>query len=309
MTSGGPRVVAFGECMVELSRLPDGGARIGYGGDTLNTAVYMARLGLDVRYATALGADPWSEEMRAAWRAEGVRLDLVLGHPTRSPGLYGIRTDARGERSFTYWRDNSAARDFFHLPGSETALAAMGGADVLYLSGISLSLFEAADRARLAAVAREVRARGGTVAFDPNYRARNWESPEAARAAIEALAPAIDIALPTFEDEAALHGDRTPEETIRRWGDLGVDEVVVKTGPDGALVEMDGVIQAIATTRVTPVDTTGAGDSFNAAYLHARLAGASPPDAARAGNALAGAVIGHRGAIMDRRQPCLQAGR
>lgn len=299
MTRGRPRVVSFGECMVELSRLPDGGARIGYGGDTLNTAVYMARLGLDVRYATALGADPWSEDMRVAWRAEGVGLDLVLDHPTRSPGVYGIQTDARGERTFTYWRNNSAARDFFHLEGSEAALAAMTASDVLYLSGISLSLFDDADRARLVTVAYGIRARGGAVAFDPNFRARNWASAQTARGAIESLAPAISVALPTFEDEAALHGDLTPEDTARRWRDLGVEEVVVKMGPDGALVEVDGVIHRIATERVNPIDTTGAGDSFNAAYLHGRLSGASRPDAAKAGNALAGRVVRSRGAIMN----------
>lgn len=299
MTPARPRIVSFGECMVELSRLPDGGARIGYGGDTLNTAVYLARLGLDVRYATALGADPWSEDMRMAMQAEGVGLDLVLKHSTRSPGVYGIQTDARGERSFTYWRDNSAARDFFRLEGSEAVLAAMTAADMLYLSGISLSLFDDADRARLLGVAQAIRARGGTVAFDPNFRPRNWVSAQAARRAIEALAPAISVALPTFEDEAALHGDLCPDDTARRWRDLGVEEVVIKMGSDGALVEADGVLHAIPTERVSPVDTTGAGDSFNAAYLHGRVSGASRPEAAKAGNALAGRVIRHHGAIIE----------
>lgn len=305
MTLGGltpetARIVAFGECMIELSKLQDGSVGIGYGGDTLNTAVYMARLGLDVRYATAVGTDLWSEEMREAWRTEGVGLDLVLSHPTRTVGLYGIRTDLRGERSFTYWRDASAARDFFRLPESDAALNAMAAADLLYLSGISLSLFDDADRARLLDVARSVRARGGTVAFDPNFRPRNWGSPEAARRAVEALAPAVSIALPTFEDEASLHGDLAPDQTIQRWRDLGVAEVVVKQGPDGAVVEADGGLAIIATEPVVPLDTTGAGDSFNAAYLHGRLGGASPAEAARAGNALAGRVVRQRGAIVSR---------
>lgn len=291
------RIVAFGECMIELTKLPDGSASIGYGGDTLNTAIYMARLGLDVRYATAMGTDLWSQEVREAWRAERVGLDLVLSHPIRTVGLYGIRTDAQGERSFTYWRDNSAVRDFFHLPDSGSVLTAMAAADVLYLSGISLSLFDDADRARLTEVARSVKARGGTVVFDPNFRTRNWESPEAARVAIGALSPMVSIVMPTFEDEAALHGDLTPEQTIGRWRDLGVEEVVVKLGPDGAMIEVDDGVSIVATERVTPVDTTGAGDSFNAAYLHGRLAGWSPTEAARAGNRLAGLVVRQRGAI------------
>lgn len=293
-------VVAFGECMLELSRGPDGTARLAFGGDTLNTAVYMSRLGLDVGYATALGSDPWSEEMRVAWRDEGLDLGLVLTDPDRAPGLYAIRTDEAGERSFIYWRGDSAARQFLRRPDSEAALEAMAGARLLYLSGITLSLFDDAERARLLAVARAVREAGGDVAFDPNYRPRNWPSPQVARDAIGALAPLVSIALPTFEDEADLHGDGSPEVTLRRWHDAGVGEVVVKMGPEGALLMEHGAIVTVPTTPATPIDTTGAGDSFNAAYLHARQTGRTPRQAAVAGHALAGTIIQHRGAIIAR---------
>lgn len=297
----GVRAVAFGECMLELTRSADGGARLRFGGDTLNTALYMARLGSRVQYATALGADAWSAEMKAEWVREGVDVDLVLTDPDRLPGLYAIRTDSAGERTFSYWRENSAARNFMRLPGSARVLEAMSQADLLYLSGISLSLFEHADRAVLRAVANTVRERGGDVAFDPNYRARNWPSPKAARTAIADFAPLVSIALPTFEDEAALHGDPSPERTAERWRAQGAGEVVVKLGPDGALLADAAGLQRIGTIPVeTPIDTTGAGDSFNAAYLHSRLGGVDAPDAATAANALAGEVIRHPGAIILR---------
>ena len=296
-------LVCFGEGMVELSGLGEGSARIAFGGDTLNTAVYAARLGAKVAYATALGDDQFSRDMREAWAGEGVDLALTLTIPGALPGLYAVRTDARGERSFSYWRSASAARGFFSAAGADAALAAMRAAPLLYLSGITLSIFSADERGRIAGLCADVRERGGEVAFDPNCRPRGWPSPAEARAAVEAIAPHVDIALPTFDDEAALFADAGPAAAAERWRAWGVREVVVKQGGEGCWLSSDDhgpPERAPVPAPVDPVDTTGAGDSFNAAYVQARLSGADPMSAARAGHRLAAAVIGHAGAIIPR---------
>ena len=103
-------VVSVGECMVELARGPDGRFGLAYGGDTFNAAVYMARSGAEVAYATALGDDAYSDGIRALAQAEGVAGDLIATKPGRMPGLYMIETAASGERSFAYWRDRAPAR-------------------------------------------------------------------------------------------------------------------------------------------------------------------------------------------------------
>ncbi len=288
-------IVAVGECMLELMREGDHW-RLSHSGDTFNTALYLTRLGLPVAFLTALGDDPFSAEMLAAWRTEGLDTELVLTGAGRLCGLYAIQTDAVGERSFHYWRAQSAARELLRLPGSAEALARAEAASLLYLSGITLSLFDAADLNRLADAARRVLDRGGEVAFDPNYRARGWASADAARKAIEALAPQVSIALPTFEDEAALHGDTHPRQTLVRWREAGAREVVVKLGAAGCLLD-DGRVIA-PTAALSPVDTTAAGDAFNAAYLAARRRGWTQPAAAAFANRLAGRVILHRGAIL-----------
>ena len=170
------RVACIGECMVELRQQPDGLFRRAHGGDTLNTAVYLARLGAGVDYVTALGDDGWSDEMVAAWRDEGVGTGLVLRLPGRLPGLYVIQTDAGGERRFLYWRDNAAARSLFaHLD-----LAALAAFDVLYISGITLSIYDEAGRQALLEALAAARARGAWVVFDTNFRPRGW--PDLARA-------------------------------------------------------------------------------------------------------------------------------
>jgi 2-dehydro-3-deoxygluconokinase len=168
------KIVAFGECMIEISGALGGPGQIGYGGDTLNTAVYMARAGLDVAYATALGTDTLSTNLRNAWQSENIDTRFVLTDPERVPGLYHISVDAKGERSFTYWRSQSAARQFFALPQAESAMTQMSDASLLFLSGITLSLFDEAGHGKIVALAKAVRDKGGHVAFDPNYRPRGW---------------------------------------------------------------------------------------------------------------------------------------
>ncbi|EIZ78653.1 2-dehydro-3-deoxygluconokinase [Novosphingobium sp. Rr 2-17] len=283
--------------MVELSATASGWS-VGYGGDTLNTAIHLARAGHEVAYMTALGEDTFSAHLRTAWAAEGIDGDLVLTHPTRNAGLYAITTDADGERSFTYWRDASAARALFELEVVDAAMAQAEAADLFYFSLISLAILPPQGRQDLLLLAARVRDRGGIVAFDGNYRPRLWESPEmAARMRDKAIATA-DIGLPTFEDEALLDGARSPQAVAAHWQRLGCGEVIVKLGGQGCLLA-DGTPVAVPKT-LQPIDTSGAGDAFNGGYLAARMRDAGIEDAALCGHALAGWNVMRRGAIPAR---------
>lgn len=298
---GPVEVLCFGEAMLELSRTGPTPQdwRMGVAGDTCNVAIYLSRLGRAAGFMTALGSDEFSADIKAAWSSEGLGAEWCLTHPTRAPGLYAIRLDETGERSFTYWRDSSAARAFFACDGVDRLLAAAGGCGLLYLSAITLSLFDEAGQAQVVALAREVRRRGGQVAFDSNYRPRGWPDRQTPVRAIEALAGAIDIALPTFADDADLFGDSDPAACAARWHGLGAGEVVVKLGQEGALVSTrDGAALVPAQPVARVVDTTGAGDSFNAGYLAARRSGLSARAACVAGCTLAAHVIRHPGAII-----------
>ena len=300
------RVAAIGECMLELIRRDDGSFALGFGGDTLNTAVYLARAAsanpdFAVDYVTALGDDPMSEEMLSAWRAEGVGTGGVSRLAGRLPGLYLIRTDAAGERRFFYWRREAAARSLFATEETERLLAALGAYDLIYFSGITLGVLTPEARLRLLRALEAARAAGRWVAFDSNYRPALWPHAAAAREAMAAFLPVTSIALPTFDDERALYGDIDPAATAARYRSAGVAEVVVKRGAEGCLLLAEGKSLAVpAAIRRAPVDTTAAGDAFNAGYLAARLLDTAPERAARAGAAIAGAVIGHRGAIIPR---------
>jgi 2-dehydro-3-deoxygluconokinase len=293
-------MIAIGECMLELIRDQDRW-RLGYAGDTFNTALYLSRLGVPTAYMTAVGTDPFSQDMLSEWRADGLDTSLVLTSPARLPGLYAVRNDAQGERHFYYWRERSAVRELFSLPGIEAAVARARAAPQLYLSGITLSLFDQDGRAQLNEIAAAVRAAQGEVIFDPNYRPGGWASAQEARSAIRALAPAVAIVMPTFSDEAVLFGDASPAHTVVRWRDWGAAQVIVKLGAEGCLVSCALGTQLVPAAAVAAViDTTAAGDAFNAGFLAARRAGQPAAQAAAGANRLAALVIQHRGAILPR---------
>ena len=154
------KVACIGECMIELRQASGGLYSRGFGGDTLNTAVYLSRLGVATDYITALGDDSLSEEMIAGWRAEGVGTAKVARLKGRLPGLYMIDTDARGERKFFHWRDSAAARRLMDLPETEAILQSLAGYALVYLSAITLSIYDEAGRARLFAALQDIRRRG-----------------------------------------------------------------------------------------------------------------------------------------------------
>jgi 2-dehydro-3-deoxygluconokinase len=295
-------VVCIGEVMIELSRGADGRYGLSYGGDTFNTAVYLARAGIPVGYATALGDDPYSQGVCSLAVAEGVENAAMLQVAGRMPGLYLIETDPQGERRFYYWRDSSPARELFELPKWETVAESLLAARMIYFSGVTLSLYSNLGLGRFLAVVELARKNGVKVAFDGNFRPRGWKGDLARTRAVfvEAL-KRIDIALPTFDDEALLWGDSSPEATVERLQAFGIDEIVVKNGPNSALVALASTREMVPVPEVVvPIDTTAAGDSFNAGYLAARLGGEVPINAAVSAHRLAGEVIRHRGAIMPR---------
>jgi 2-dehydro-3-deoxygluconokinase len=293
------RVASIGECMIELSQRDSATLSLAYGGDTLNTAVYLKRAAgdrLGVDYVTALGDDPWSEAMLAFWREEGIGTEAVPRLKGKLPGLYMIRLDERGERRFFYWRSAAAVRDLLRVPETLAIAERVAGYDLLYLSLITLSVLSEEARQRLADALDAARARGGRVAFDTNYRPAAWPDRLAARREAERFIARADIMLPTADDEAALFGDADANATAQRY--LG-HEAAVKLGGDGCLLVAAGQVERVAVPEaVTPVDTTAAGDAFNGGYLAARLLGRPPPEAAILGHRMASAVIQHRGAII-----------
>ena len=294
-------LLVIGECMMELSG--DGNSyHRAFAGDTYNCAVYAKRCheDIDVQMLTAVGSDPISAAMLAQWERERIGHSLVMTSAAAHPGIYAIATDDAGERSFTYWRKDSAATEFMALMSEETRRG-IARFNCIYFSGITLAILADDDKAAFLTLIAGLREQGKTIAFDPNYRAVLWRDTGHAKHWLTQAYRLAHIALPGLADHVEVFGHQNSDEVQAFLQGLQIGEVVLKAdaaGVYGYLREQNPVHLPI-TTEPNPKDTTGAGDAFAGTYLAERLVGATMPDAIRSAVDVASLVVRHRGAIVD----------
>lgn len=296
------KIASIGEAMLELTHESPRRLALGFAGDTLNTAVYLSRIAgsrCHIDYVTRVARDWYSDELIAAIQGEGISTSLIERTKSGNVGLYLVRTDTTGERTFTYYRSASVARGLFGPEQSTQLDNQLAAYDMIYLSAITLQILTKEARERLWELLDQVRTKGGSVVFDSNYRPAGWTTPDDARNAIEETLRRTDIALPTYADEVQLFDDSSPQATADRIHKLGVREIVVKDGPNGCIIRLNNELLHEPSLPVEPVvDTTGAGDAFNAGYMAARTSGIPAQYAAAAGHRIAAQVIQWPGAII-----------
>ena len=297
-------IAVIGECMIELS-IKDNLTTRSFGGDTLNTSVYLSRLFPNdqtaIHYVTGLGIDPFSQEMLEQWQKENIKTNLIQRLDNKIPGLYAIMTDSNGERSFYYWRNDAAAKFWLKTEQTEQICEEITTFNYIYLSGISIAILDEYSIDRLIELLEKFKANGGKVIFDNNYRPRLWRSQEYAQNVYSKILSYTDIAFLTQDDEQMLWGNTHYQDSIIRSKKLNVSEIIIKRGNESCIVETLNErveVPANIITKDKIVDTTAAGDSFSAGYLSVRLKGGTIEDAIQKGHDLAGTVIQHRGAII-----------
>lgn len=291
--------LALGEAMVEMAPTREFLYKRGFAGDTLNTAWYLRAYLADswkVGYVTALGDDPLSFEMSDFIQRNGIDTTYVKHIPGKSPGLYLISLKD-GERRFSYWRENSAARQL--VKNAALLEEAISGADNLFLSGISIAILPKEDREVLLSMLKDYSLHGGEISFDPNVRLTLWEDIDSCRYWTSQFAAISTNVLPSFDDEQLLFADESPEMTCRRYQKLGANVIVVKNGSNPVTFCVNEFIDLIPVADVVRlVDSTGAGDSFNGAYLASVASGYSQKEAINRAISLSAKVVGQQGALI-----------
>lgn len=295
------KLLTIGEVMAEIRVGESGEFAVGFAGDTYNTAVYCARAlasPKDVKFMTRVGTDPLSLELMKSMASEGLATDTVTIDRDRNLGIYSVSTDSSGERSFHYWRSQSAARRLFC---DDEDLQHLADYDIVYVSGITVAIISPDARQRLIDALSALSKQGVLrVAFDSNYRPKLWESGETARAVISAFWDLADICLPSIDDEMALF-DETAEQVLARFSSKRPGACAIKRGdlgPFSPKLHENGQPDFPPAQKV--VDTTAAGDSFNAGYLAALMEGKTEAECLRTGHDLACRVVQVPGAIAPR---------
>jgi 2-dehydro-3-deoxygluconokinase len=293
------KVVLMGECMLELRQTKNGLMNQSFAGDTFNTAVYMKRIFAqqDIAFMTAVGSDTISQQMQLAFSLEHLNNQHVFPKSDRNPGIYLVQTDEQGERSFLYWRDTSAAKQVMQYVDAQ-AIAELCKADLFFFSGISIGILEPQDRTAFWAMLTQLKQAGVKIGFDPNYRPRLWSSAEEAKVEFAKAYAASDIMMPGVDDFKQLYAIETLEDILTFCEPFGIDELVLKNGPQSVYCQLGDQLTHVSIIPVTNVvDTTSAGDSFNGIYLGARLAGHDVTSSVNLAAVAAGIVIQHPGAI------------
>ena len=300
------KMAVIGECMIEITGAPFEIQQQNFGGDTLNTAVYISRIlpDLSLYYFTSLGVDGYSEKMISKWSEEGINCSLVLRDPIRLPGLYAIENNEEGERNFHYWRGDSAARYMCQHPTFIEEIEKLTDFDSIYLSGISIAILPESDKELLITCLEGLKKKGVKIIVDSNYRPVLWKSASHACQWINRMYSMSDLVLVTADDEMMMLNllENDPKEIADRLHALGSNEVVIKLGSEGAFWSNTSGDMGIVAARkgVNVVDTTAAGDSFNAGYLAGMQLGMKMSECCRYGNLVAAEVIQHKGAIIPR---------
>jgi len=297
-------LLVIGECMMELNTQSDNSYARSFAGDSYNCAVYAKRWQptLNVSYLTAVGTDDISEEMLTEWASEGIDHSLVMKIEQAQPGIYIISTDDNGERSFTYWRKDSAATQLMQALASDGGADAIPNFDYVYFSGISLAILSDKDKNALLALVNNLRRRGAKVAFDPNYRASMWQNEEHAKFWLESAYQCCDIALPGLDEHNVLFKQTKPQEVREQLHTFGVRESVVKCGEQGVCCYggNDSFSHLPFTPAENQLDSTAAGDSFAGTYLASRMVGQSRAESLDNAAKIAGFVVQHKGAIVNK---------
>lgn len=273
-------IISIGECMIELSTKESlTCAEVlhkYYGGDTVSTAVAAARLGSKVGYITRLGNDFFKDFLMDSWQAENIDINyvrLVEGYN----GLYFILRQESGEKQFAYYRKKSAASS---LSPDDIPENYLERASIVYSTGITQSLSYSV-RDTIKKAFSQAKEKNYLVAYDPNYRSRLWSSAEA-KEALEEIIDYIDIIfLNAYHDAEKLYDISSPDKIIKFFWDRGINTVAVKMGAEGSTIGYNGEINHISACTTNVVDTTGAGDAYNGAFLHGITQGLTPFESAR----------------------------
>jgi len=298
-------MMMLGECMIELTQGSEpGNFKQSFAGDVFNTGIYIKRClnqACEVSFLSVVGEDTLSEQLTTFMTEEQLGTNFLYRSKVNKMGLYVVNVDPFGERSFSYWRENSAARQLLKFIQQEPNKEAFAEVSTVFFSGISIAVLPGEDLAEFWDFIKSLKSSGCKVVFDPNYRPVLWSSPQVARDAFAIAYSLSDTVLPGVDDHKELYNQDSADEVASHLEAIGVKEIIIKNGEQGVLISVDGERLVIGITPVDKVvDTTSAGDAFNGGYLSARHQGKSVKDSVLYGAEVAACVIGHRGAIVPK---------
>lgn len=292
--------------MLEFAPLNGNSFKQNFAGDSYNSCWYFNKLSkanshVKTQYLTHLGADNYSDVLIQEMNEQGIETNYIIQTHDKNIGLYIIKNQSDGEREFDYWRENSAATTMFESNDTTNLdIKAVKQATHIIFSGISIAILSEKGRENLFEALVEAGGQGVNLIFDSNFRQKLWPNMENAHKWYGRFYEISSVILPSMEDEMAIFDFKNITQVVAHLVDFKQKEIVLKNGSESAVLIRDGVVVDIATNAIeNVVDTTSAGDSFNAQYIYSRFVeGVAPEIAIKKAHSLAGEVIGYKGALI-----------
>lgn len=284
-------ILCFGEPLAELNQQDDGSYLAGHGGDVSNCAISAARQGAKVGMLAHIGQDRFGQDFLSLWQDEQIDCQSVSQSPHHPTGMYFVTHGPDGHE-FSYYRKGSASA---MIHPDDLPIQALACTKILHVSGISQAISTNAADSVFEAI-NQTRTAGGLISYDSNLRLKLWPLTRARAITHEAMSQ-CDIALPGLEDAELLTGLNDPDKIADFYLTLGAKIVALTLGPKGTLVATTDKRLVVPGIPVKAIDATGAGDTFDGAFLADYVIHQDPFKAARYANAAAALAVQGYGAV------------
>ena len=273
---------------------------INFGGDTYNSAVYFSRLTNDKTntfYSTALGKDNFSKKMISRFKNENIKCDYIRTDGDNPPGLYSIEINEKGERSFSYWRDQSPSKYIFLGSKGKKLIKDINNADIFYYTGISAGILDEKQRKDLINIGSTATICG----FDFNYRSQLHYNNKVSQLLFNEINNKVDIHFVSFDDAKELFNMKSPLEIFEIINNKK-NLILIRYKNSIIFKNKLQEIKTITVPHGEVVDTTAAGDAFNGSFLAImnNNKNISVEENILMSHSVTREVIKHRGAIISK---------
>ena len=293
------KICAIGECMMELSNAKNALYSQSIAGDTLNFSSYLDKNIFDISYFTAVGTSEISKRVIRFLQKQKIKTNLVSQISSHEIGLYLIENTKAGEKIFYYWRDHSAAKFFFNNENIKKYKNQLEKYQYVYFSGITLSLFENNNFYNFISLLEFLKKKQVKIIFDFNIRINRWTKKNLNNF-LYSILNFVDICFVSGEDLKFWKNDSSLRNFEKLINKYKIDHGIFRKNAKLTYSIQNKKKYTIKNKFIRKVvDTSGAGDGFNAAYVSNFIIHNDPALALKEASLLGSKIIMQKGAIVD----------
>ena len=292
-------VCSIGEAMIEISNVKNNLYNQSFAGDTLNFCNYLDKKKLNAFFLSAIGKSEINQSLLDFVKSKNISTKYIKQINQFEIGLYLIKNKDNGEKQFFYWRDESAAKQYFNNIDFLNLYKELKNFDYIYFSGITLSIIHISKLNNFIKLLNLLKSKKIKIVFDFNIRPTRWNKKNLNNF-FDSVLKFVDICFLSGEDMSYWknkNGIKSYEQIVRKYK---IKHSIFRKNAKFTYVFLNKNKYVFKNKLLKKVvDTSGAGDGFNAAYLSNFIVNNDPVLALKAGSTLGSKIVMKKGAIVD----------